>query len=163
MQIASTAVIIAFALSVIAVRLRAQKRPTSARKIAMPPLGMSTGFLMFLSPVMRIPYSYAIAAFLAGCLFSLPLIASSRMELVDGDIYLKRSSAFVIVLLALLVIRVALHSYIERYITIPQTGAVFFILAFGMLLPWRVAMYVRYRQFEAGIRRRLDTTTRGNA
>ncbi|MGZ4164949.1 MAG: CcdC protein domain-containing protein [Tumebacillaceae bacterium] len=41
-------------------------------------------------------------------------------------------------------IRVGLHSYVEEFISLPQTGAVFFILAFGMLLPWRIAMYVRY-------------------
>ena len=149
LQVTSTVVIIVGALTVIAIRLRAAKHPTSARKIMIPPLGMITGFLMFAFPVMRIPVLYGIIAFLVGCLFSIPLITSSRMEQINGDVYLKRSPAFIIVLLSLLVIRIALHTYIERYVTIPQTGAVFFILAFGMLLPWRIAMLIRYKQFVA--------------
>ena len=149
LQLVSTIVIILFALTVIFVRLRASRKPTNARKLIMPPLGMSTGFLMFVAPTVRIPFLFAIAAFLAGCLFSIPLILSSHMQRVGGDIYLKRSSAFVVVLLGLLTIRLALHPYIERFITIPQTGALFFILAFGMILPWRIVMFLRYRKFAA--------------
>jgi membrane protein CcdC involved in cytochrome C biogenesis len=37
---------------------------------------------------------------------------------------------------------------VEAYITIYQTGAVFFILAFGMLLPWRIAMYIQYQKLQ---------------
>jgi membrane protein CcdC involved in cytochrome C biogenesis len=46
----------------------------------------------------------------------------------------------------LLVIRIAAHSYIEDLISVFQTGAVFFILAFGMIVPWRVYMYIQYRK-----------------
>jgi membrane protein CcdC involved in cytochrome C biogenesis len=35
---------------------------------------------------------------------------------------------------------------VEEHISIPQTGGVFFILAFGMILPWRVTMYLQYRR-----------------
>lgn len=149
LQLVSTFVIVIGAVTVMFVRLRAARRPTSARRIIMPPLGMVTGFLMFVFPFMRISWLYGVAAFLAGCLFSVPLIMSSHMQRVEGAIYLKRSPAFIIVLLALLVIRLSLHPYIERFVTIPQTGAIFFILAFGMLLPWRVAMYLRFRAFAA--------------
>ncbi|WP_312029473.1 CcdC protein domain-containing protein [Paenibacillus sedimenti] len=34
----------------------------------------------------------------------------------------------------------------EAFVSIYQTGAIFFILAYGMLLPWRVAMYAQYRK-----------------
>ncbi len=149
LQILSTVIIVVGALSVIAVRLQAAKKPTSARKILIPPLGMSTGFLMFFAPMTRIPFTYGVIAFLFGCVFSIPLITTSKMHRQNGEVYLKRSPAFIIVLLALLLIRLALHTYIEKYVTIPQTGAIFFILAFGMLLPWRVAMYGRYKKFVA--------------
>jgi len=147
LQILSMVVIVIFASTVIAVRLRAAKKPTSIRKIIIPPLGMTTGYLMFIFPFMRISWTYGIIAFLVGCLFSVPLILSSKMEAVDDKVYLRRSPAFILVLLALLLVRLGLHSYIEQYVTIPQTGAIFFILAFGMLLPWRVAMYLRYKAF----------------
>ncbi len=147
LQLLSTIVIVIFAFTVIFVRLHAAKKPTSSKKILIPPFGMMTGFFMFVFPFMRIPFSYAIIAFLFGCIFSLPLIISSKMERVDRHVYLRRSPAFIIVLLVLLILRLALHTYIESFVTIPQTGSIFFILAFGMLLPWRIVMFIRYRKF----------------
>lgn len=137
---------VSMALMVIFVRMRAQKKPTSVKKILIPPLGMSTGFLMFVAPQTHIPWSYVLIAFLVGLAFAYPLIRTSHFEINAGDVYLKRSRAFPLILLSLLVIRVALHSYVEAYISLPQTGAVFFILAFGMILPWRLVMYSRYRK-----------------
>lgn len=147
LQLLSTIAIIIFAVTVIFVRLHAAKKPTSSKKILIPPLGMVTGFFMFIFPFMRIPFSYAVVAFLFGCIFSIPLIISSKMERVNEDVYLRRSPAFIIVLIVLLIIRLALHTYIESYVTIAQTGSIFFILAFGMLLPWRIIMFLKYRKF----------------
>ncbi len=147
LQVVSTLVIVVVALLIILIRMKAAKRPTSAKKILIPPLSMSTGFLMFLFPIMRIRLLYALAALLVGLVFSIPLITSSKMFRGDDHhVYLKRSPTFAAVLLSLLVVRVLLHSYIEQWITVPQTGAVFFILAFGMLLPWRIAMLLTYRK-----------------
>ncbi|MCI0184539.1 CcdC family protein [Sulfoacidibacillus ferrooxidans] len=147
LQLISMIAIIVGALIVIVIRLQAAKKPTSTMKIIMPPLGMITGFLMFLVPDIRIPWTYALITFLVGCFFSIPLIYTSHMKKVDGDIYLKRSPTFIFVLLTLLIIRLALDSYIGTLVTIAQTGGMFFILAFGMLLPWRVAMLLRYKKF----------------
>lgn len=149
LQILSYVVLIAGALTVIFVRLHAAKRPTSTRKIILPPIGMTTGFLMFLFPAMRIPTLYGMVSFLIGILFSYPLVLTSKMERIDGRVYLKRSPAFIIVLFVLLALRIALHPYIQKYVTIPQTGAVFFLLAYGMLLPWRFIMYSKYKRFIA--------------
>lgn len=154
-QVVSTVVVIVFALAVIVVRLKASSRPTSFKKIMIPPLGMTTGFLLFVAPQTHIPFLYALFAVIVGCLFSYPLILSSKMEIRDGDIYLKRSKGFVIIIFVLLALRVILHNYIQDYVTIAQTGAVFFVLAFAMLLPWRLAMLRQFRQFE----RRIDTQT----
>ena len=148
LEILSTIILVVGALSVIFIRLKAAKKPTSVKKIIMPPLGMATGFLMFIFPIVRIPISYAIVAFLVGCLFSIPLILTSHMDLREAQIYLKRSPAFILVLVALLILRLALHSYIAKFITLPQTGAIFFLLAFGMLLPWRIVMYMRFKSFQ---------------
>ncbi|TXK85157.1 CcdC family protein [Paenibacillus sp. N3.4] len=135
------------ALLAIFVRSRKSSKPVSTMKIIMPTLGMSTGFLMFVSPVFRVPSLWALLAFLAGMLlFSYPLIRSSKMELRGGEVFVKRSKYFIFVLLGLLALRVVLRSYIEQFISIPQTGALFFILAFGMLLPWRAAMLLQYNR-----------------
>lgn len=149
LQWISSIVAVCMAFIVIAVRLKASQKPTNAKKILIPPLGMSTGFLMFVAPQTHVPWHYAALAILVGFLFSYPLIASSRMFVQGNNVYLKRSPAFILVLLGLLVIRMIAHSYIEQYITIPQTGAVFFMLAFGMLLPWRIAMFAEYRKLMA--------------
>lgn len=142
-------VVAIMALSVIVIRLQAAKKPASIMKIIMPPIGMSTGFFMFLFPVMRVSWFWALGAFLFGVIFlAYPLIATSKFHVMDGKIYLRRSKAFIWILLILLAVRLILHSYIEDYITVPQTGAVFFVLAFGMLLPWRIAMYRGYRKVE---------------
>jgi membrane protein CcdC involved in cytochrome C biogenesis len=103
---------------------------------------------MFLFPQTHIPIQYALAALAVGFLFSYPLIRTSRFEKINGDIYLKRSRSFPLILLSLLAIRLALHNYVEQFISLPQTGAIFFILAYGMIVPWRVAMYLRYRELK---------------
>lgn len=142
----SSIIAVCMAFIVIAVRLKASQKPTNARKILIPPLGMSTGFLMFVVPQTHVPWLFAALAFLVGLLFAYPLIATSRMFVEGEDVYLKRSPAFILVLLGLLVLRMVLHSYVEQYVSIPQTGALFFILAFGMLLPWRIVMFREYRK-----------------
>lgn len=54
------------AAAVIAWRFRETRSPVSTRKILIPPLGMSTGFSMFIAPGARVPWSWAAFAFFAG-------------------------------------------------------------------------------------------------
>jgi membrane protein CcdC involved in cytochrome C biogenesis len=136
--------------AVFAWRLRETQTPVTARKLLIPPAGMSTGFLMFLVPQTRVPLAWGALAFLAGALLlSYPLIQSSRLMRRGGDIIMQRSRAFLWILLGLLVVRIVARSYIERYINTVQTGSLFFVLAFGMLLPWRLTLYARYRRLRA--------------
>lgn len=130
---------------VIFLRLRASNRPTTLRKIMIPPLGMATGFMMFAAPETRIPWLWAGIAFLAGAVFfSVPLIRTTKLELRDGVVYMKRSKAFLWIIVGMLLIRVALHDWVERYITVVQSAGVFFILAFGMIMVWRIVMLRTY-------------------
>ncbi len=78
-------------------------------------------------------------------LFSYPLIRASRFHVVDGEIYLKRSKMFIVFIFLLLMLRIVLHDLVEQYVSIMQTGGIFFILAFGMLVPWRLAMLREYK------------------
>lgn len=151
MQTLSSVGMAMMALLAIFVRTRVSNRPVTPAKIIMPPLGMSTGFFMFVVPAFRIPLLWAALALAVGLVFlSYPLIRSSQLELKDGAVYVKKSKAFAFVLLGLLALRIALHSYIEQFVSIPQTGALFFLLAFGMLLPWRASMLIRYRSMLHG-------------
>ncbi|MCQ4087423.1 CcdC family protein [Saccharibacillus sp. JS10] len=133
-------------------RMKASKRPLNARKIMMPPIGMATGFFMFIIRDIQIPWLGALAAFLVGWfLFAYPLILGTKFEQIGNDLFVKRSKAFLIILVVLIVIRLALHGYVEQFVTLPQTGGVFFILAFGMILHWRVNMLMRFRRMTRGM------------
>jgi membrane protein CcdC involved in cytochrome C biogenesis len=131
-------------------RIRETKRPVTAPKILIPPLGMATGFCMFIVPEMRVPVLWGLAAFAAGAVFlSHPLIRTSSLTREGDAIMMRRSRAFLGILLGLVALRLLLRAYVERYVSAPQTAALFFLLAFGMLLPWRITMLLRYRKLVA--------------
>jgi membrane protein CcdC involved in cytochrome C biogenesis len=141
---------IAGGVAVLAWRVRETQRPVTAVKLLAPPLGMSTGFCMFLVPETRIPVLWALCAFAAGAiLFSYPLIHTSQLVRTGDTIALQRSPAFLWIILGLFAVRFVARSYIEQILTLPQTGGLFFVLAFGMILPWRAALFARYRRLVA--------------
>lgn len=139
-------------IALIVLRLRAGKRPTTLKKIVMPPLGMAMGFAMFAFPVTHIPWLWGVSAFGTGLLmFAFPLIVTTRLERVEEHIFVRRSKAFIAIMVTLFLIRLLLHNIVEQYMSIPQTGAIFYLLAFGMILPWRFAMlgdFLRLRKLE---------------
>lgn len=127
-------------------RMRETRVPVTAKSILIPPLAMSTGFGMFLAPPARVPWWWALGAFAIGFLvFAIPLVRSSRLESRDGRVYMRRSPWFLGILLGLLAVRLALHDYIGHLISPLQTAAVFYLLAFGMIVRWRVGMFRQYR------------------
>ncbi|WP_018664578.1 CcdC family protein [Heyndrickxia acidiproducens] len=131
---------------VIFVRLKGQHKPVSAKKIIMPPIFMSTGALMFTVPYFRVTPAEVLEAFVVGLFFSIFLIKTSRFEVREDQIYLKRSKAFPFILIGLLLIRLAMKVLLSSSIQVGQLSGMFFLLAFGMILPWRVAMYMQYRK-----------------
>ena len=136
--------------AVLAWRFRETRSPVTVRKIVVPPLGMSTGFFMFLFPEMRIPWSWALGAFLAGALLlAVPLARTSTLERQGDVVMMRRSSGFLVILLGLLALRLVLHDYVGHLLPPRQTGALFFVLAFGMTLRWRLGMLRSYRAMAA--------------
>ena len=134
------------AAAVMAWRLRETTRPVTAKKIIIPPLGMSTGFSMFALPATRIPPSWALCAFAVGALvLSYPLIKTSHLRREGEHIMLQRSRAFLVILLGLVAVRFAARAYVEQFVSPLQTGAIFFVLAFGMIVSWRTWMYLQYK------------------
>jgi membrane protein CcdC involved in cytochrome C biogenesis len=134
-------------LAVMAWRIREGQTPVTIRKIVIPPLGMATGFCMFIVPAFRLPFTWAIGAFAIGALvLSYPLILTSRLKLVGESVMMHRSIAFFVVVVVLAAVRYYARGYFDRVITIEQTGALFFVLAFGMILRWRLSMLLEYRR-----------------
>ena len=62
---------------------------------------------------------------------------------------MRRSGAFFTVVIVLAAIRFLARGYLDRVLSIEQTGGLFFILAFGMILRWRMSMFFEYRTLTA--------------
>lgn len=134
-------------VAVTAWRLRESRRAVSMRKIIFPPLGMATGFSMFLAPDFRIPWAWAGAAFLIGALaLAWPLLLTTRLERQGDTVMMKRSGAFLVVLLVLAAIRFLARGYFDAILSAKQTAGTFFILAFGMIVIWRAKMFLDFRR-----------------
>ena len=134
------------AVFVIFLRVRRARRPVSVKSIILPPFFMATGFAMFLFPGAATSPVYEVIALCLGILFSIPLILSSRFEVIGQEIYLKPSPLLFLILGGLLVVRIIIKLLINDSFTTIQTAGLFFILAFGMLVSWRIAMLYNYRQ-----------------
>ncbi len=132
-------------------RVREGRTAVTLKKIVMPPLGMATGFCMFVVPQTRVPWTWGIAAFLIGAIvFAYPLLLTSDLHRQNGVIMMKRSSAFFAVIIVLALVRYLARGYFDRYLTLMQTGAIFYLLAFGMVLRWRLKLLMAYRTLTSG-------------
>jgi membrane protein CcdC involved in cytochrome C biogenesis len=134
-------------LAVMAWRIREGRTAVTARKILIPPMGMATGFCMFFAPQFRMPWTWAAVAFLIGALLlAEPLIRTSRLTRVGETVMMQRSAWFFAVVVVLALVRYLARSYLDKVITIEQSAALFFVLAFGMIVRWRTSMFLEYRR-----------------
>ena len=147
----STIAAIIMALGVFAIRMKASKKPATLKKIILPPIFMSTGALMYVFEPFRLTGIEIIEAVLLGMFFSIFLIMTSRFEVKDEQIYIKRSKAFVFVLLGLIVVRTLLKFILSSSIDIGEIGGMFFLIAFSMIVPWRLSMYYQYKKLERNL------------
>ncbi|MDA3100483.1 DUF1453 family protein, partial [Staphylococcus pseudintermedius] len=70
-------------------------------------------------------------------------------SLVCSDkIYLKKSKAFPFVLVTLLLFRTVLKVFLGNSVDPGELAGMFFLLAFSMLVPWRLAMLYRYKKIK---------------
>lgn len=138
-------------VAVLVWRVREGRTAVSIKKIVIPPLGMATGFSMFILPAFRIPWAWATIAFLIGALgLAYPLLRTSRLVRQGDTVMMQRSTAFFTVILVLAAIRILARDYFNTLLTLQQTAALFFVLAFGMILRWRSSMFFEYRSLTCG-------------
>src|ERR1039457_6118539 len=127
-------------------RVREGRTAVTARKLLIPPLGMATGFCMFFVPAFRFPLTWAIGAFLVGAiLLAWPLLATSSLRREGDAIMMKRSGAFFAVITVWAPARSLAGVFFDPTLTLEQTGGLFFVLAFGMILRWRASLFLSYR------------------
>lgn len=138
------------------IRMKAAKKPASVKKILLPPLFMSTGALMYLFPEFRLTLSEIVEAMIVGMLFSILLIKTSKFEIKEQNIYLKRSRAFIFILIGLLVIRIVMKLALSSTIDYGELSGMFFLLAFSMIVPWRIAMYRNYQKLYHQLRGMIE-------
>ncbi|AXV42471.1 DUF1453 family protein [Staphylococcus warneri] len=146
-------IVVAFLMGavVIVIRMKAQKFPVNEKKIILPPFFMATGALMYVIPYFRLTGIEILESFVLGVLFSTVLIWTSRFEVKGSEIYMKRSKAFPIILISLLVIRTVIKIFISNEIDPGEIAGMFFLLAFCMIVPWRLAMYYKYKKVKKSI------------
>ena len=82
---------------------------------------------------------------------------TSRFEIKEEQIYIKRSKAFVFVLLGLIIVRTLLKFILSSSVDVGEIGGMFFLIAFSMIVPWRVAMYVQYKKLERNLMKPKET------
>ncbi|HLS09976.1 cytochrome c biogenesis protein CcdC [Lentibacillus sp.] len=145
---ASTIVAAFMAVTMIFIRLKASKKPASVKKIMLPPLFMSTGAFMFILPVFRVSMLQVLEAIVIGMIFSVFLIKTSKFEIKNSDIYLIPSKSFIFILFGLLFIRIIIKLMIGSTISFGETSGMFFLLAFGMIVSWRLAMLYKFKKLE---------------
>ena len=61
---------------------------------------------------------------------------------------MKRSKAFVFILIGLLVVRIVFKTYLSQSLDLGQLSGMFFLLAFAMIVSWRIAMYRSFTKLQ---------------
>ncbi|MDP4128077.1 MAG: cytochrome c biogenesis protein CcdC [Bacillota bacterium] len=132
------------------VRVKSTKKPVVAKNIILPPFFMATGGSMFIIPMFRPTFTELISSVVMGIICSIILIKTSKFEVRNNQIYLQKSKYFLIALIGLVALRMIGKIILAETIHIDpaQMSGMFFILAFSMILPWRIAMYVEFRKLK---------------
>ncbi|MBY7143573.1 cytochrome c biogenesis protein CcdC [Virgibacillus sp. NKC19-3] len=146
--VASTVAAAFMASLMIIMRLKAAKKPASIKKIILPPLFMSTGALMFIFPAFQVRWIQVLEAVTLGIICAIFLIKTSKFEVRDQAIYLIPSKAFAFILIGLLLFRIIFKLIIGSTISLGETSGMFFILAFGMIVTWRLSMLYKFVKLE---------------
>jgi len=74
------------------------------------------------------------------------LLLTTRLVRRGDLIMMQRSNAFFTVILALAAIRLMARGYLDTVLSAQQTGGLFYLLAFGMIVRWRAQMLLEYRR-----------------
>lgn len=130
-------------------RISATKRPIkgSGVRFLLPLLFICFGFTMFTNPQLNVSLHFTeiLVSLAVGVVMSIPLILTTNYEVrSDGNIYAKKSVAFIVSLVVLVALRMALRAYLHQFDSM-TLYAMFYLVAVGYVAPWRIASFVKYR------------------
>ncbi|EOP23419.1 CcdC protein [Bacillus cereus VD131] len=129
-------VFVCIALLIFWRRYRSMYKPIkgTGKRILWPLLFLTPGIIWFFGPVHPAILQVVLAACI-GILFAVPLIILTNYERRDdGNIYTKKSTAFLITFIALVVLRYGSRQYIVDLD--PQTiGLLFYVVAVSYIIP----------------------------
>ncbi|QWG33998.1 cytochrome c biogenesis protein CcdC [Bacillus mycoides] len=128
-------------------RYRSMYKPIkgTGKRILWPLLFLAPGVLWFFGPVHPALLQVVIAAFI-GVLFAIPLIFLTSYERrEDGNIYTKKSAAFLITFIGIVILRYSSRQYIVD-LDQQTIGLLFYVVAVSYIIPWRIACYIKFRK-----------------
>jgi membrane protein CcdC involved in cytochrome C biogenesis len=129
-------------------RTRSMYRPIrgSGIRLLIPLLFMLPGISLLLNPNVNEPAWAFGAAFALGIVFSFPLIWTTNYEVrEDKLIYAKKNWGFIVAFIGILIVRFILRQELSDMD--PQGKmALFIMVAFGYLIPWRVVSFMKFRR-----------------
>ncbi|HDR7607435.1 CcdC family protein [Bacillus mycoides] len=132
-------------------RYRSMYKPIkgTGKRILWPLLFLTPGILLFFGPVHPAIVQVTIAASI-GVIFAIPLIFLTNYERrEDGNIYTKKSAAFLITFIGIVILRYSSRQYIVGLD--PQIiGLLFYVVAVSYIIPWRIACYIKFRKVWRG-------------
>ncbi|MEK4737083.1 MULTISPECIES: CcdC family protein [Bacillus] len=132
-------------------RYRSMYKPIkgTGKRILWPLLFLTPGILLFFDPIHPAILQVTIAASI-GVIFAIPLIFLTNYERrEDGNIYTKKSAAFLITFIGIVILRYSSRQYIVGLD--PQIiGLLFYVVAVSYIIPWRIACYIKFRKVWRG-------------
>lgn len=148
----SSVVAVCMAVGVMFLRFKANEKPVTKRKL------YCRQFYEYrrndvLLPEFRLTSLEIVEAISIGLIFSIFLIKTTKFEIKGEHIFMKPSKAFIFILVGLLAVRVALKSYLSQSIDLAELSGMFFLLAFAMIVSWRIAMYRSFTKLKKTIKR----------
>ncbi|PFJ79073.1 cobalamin biosynthesis protein CbiX [Bacillus cereus] len=128
-------------------RYRSMYKPIkgTGKRILWPLLFLTPGILLFFGPVHPAILQVTIAASI-GVIFAIPLIVLTNYERrEDGNIYTKKSAAFLITFIGIVILRYSSRQYIVD-LDQQTIGLLFYVVAVSYIIPWRIACYIKFRK-----------------
>lgn len=132
-------------------RTRAMSRPIrgSGLRLLLPLLLLSLGLLGLLNPQLHLSVKEITLSLLFGLALSVPMVLTTNYELrEDGEIYARKSVAFIIVLIVIVLVRLGLRTYLQG-LDPAELGMIFYMVAVAYVIPWRIVSYIKFRKLIA--------------